>query len=893
MAIYHFSGTPISRSKGQSSVASSAYRSASRLYDERLDKVFDYTKKQGVVYQEVLLPDNAPAWMADREKLWNNVEAVEKRKDSQLAREFNISLPKELTREQNIALAREYINEHFVSQGMIADFAVHEDKSKDGELQPHAHVMLSMREVSQDGFGQKAREWNDKNNIYVWREGWAESANKHLAMHGHDIRIDHRSLKEQGIDLEPQYKIGAAQSKGELARAEDHVRIARENGEKLLEKPEIALHAITQQQSTFTHHDLARFVNRHSVDAAQFQAVYDKVKASPELVSLGQDEQGKERYTTREMQSIETEMFKAVADLSDKANHRVDSSLVDKVIASRTLTSEQEVALKHITQGKDIACIVGFAGTGKSHMLGAAREVWEASGYRVIGVTLSGIAAENLEASAGIGSRTLASLSYAWDRGRDKLTSNDILVIDEAGMLGTAQKARIMKEVAASGAKAIPVGDPEQLQAIQAGAAFRGIAERTGYIELTDIRRQRIDWQKEATKELATKQTDKAFTRYSEQGFVHALPTQDLARAAMVSQWNEDRLAHGGTSMMLAYTRDDVGALNGLARIERKSRHELGQDVTVQTERGSREFATGDRLYFLKNEKSLGVKNGTLGTIETVSKSHMMVRLDSEPGSAQKQVAVDLNLYNQVEHGYAATIHKSQGVTVDRAYLLASVYMDSHASYVGASRHRDKLDIFYSKDVFANEQKLIASLSRERDKDLIIDYKGDKEALQKNMDVMGRADTTRDTINFAQNKSLTMSEKIKSQRASQDVNLGASIRDMEQKLSLGERLKAYKKDFEAKNPDTARALQTSLMPTHERHATDALKEWQLFEKNLQEARMPEKTKERMQSYAASLEKQPAVLQYVKQHHPDVGKRIEQFAKAHHEKVKEHDRGIDL
>ncbi len=893
MAIYHFSGTPISRGKGQSSVASAAYRSASKLYDERLDQTFDYTRKQGVVHQEVLLPDNAPAWMADREKLWNNVEATERRKDSQLAREFNISLPKELTREQNIELAREYINEHFVSHGMVADFAVHEDKSKDGELQPHAHVMLSMREVTQEGFGKKAREWNDKNNIYVWREGWAESANKHLAMHGHDIRIDHRSFKEQGIDLEPQYKIGATQSKVELARAEDHERIARENGEKLLEKPEIALHAITQQQSTFTHHDLARFVNRHSVDAEQFQAVYDKVKASPELVSLGQDEQGKERYTTREMQALETNLFNQVAEKDKQVLHRVDASNVNQAKASRTLSDEQQTALAHITQGSDVACVVGFAGTGKSYMLQAAREAWEASGYRVIGATLSGIAAENLEASAGIGSRTLASLSYAWDRGRDKLTSRDVIVIDEAGMLGTSQMARVFEEASKAGAKIVLVGDPEQLQAIQAGAAFRGIAERVGYIELTDIRRQHIPWQKEATKELATKQTEKAFMRYSEQGFVHALPTQDEARIAMVSQWNEDRLARGGTSMMLAYTRDDVSTLNHLARSERKARQELGQDATVQTERGSREFATGDRLYFLKNERSLGVKNGTLGTIEAVSQSRMTVRLDAEPGSVPRQVTVDLNLYNQVEHGYAATIHKSQGVTVDRAYLLASTYMDSHASYVGASRHRDKLDIFYSNDVFANEQKLMKCLSRERDKDLIVDYRGDKEVLHKNMNAMTSPGTTQEYTNFVENKSLHMSEKIKSQRASQDINVDARIREMEQKPSLGDRLKAYKKDFEAKNPHTARALQTSLMPTHERHATDALKEWQLFEKNLSESRMSEKTKERMQSYAASLEKQPAVLQYVKQHHPDVGKRIEQFAKAHHAKVKEQDRGIDL
>ena len=138
---------------------------------------------------------------------------------------------------------------------------------------------------------------------------------------------------------------------------------------------------------------------------------------------------------------------------------------------------------------------MGFAGTGKSYLLGAAREVWEKQGYRVLGATLSGIAAEGLAGSSGIESRTLASRLYYWDKGEQRLTANDVLVVDEAGMLGSRQMARVMEEVQASGAKVVLVGDPEQLQAIEAGAAFRAILERVGFEELTEIRRQREVWQ--------------------------------------------------------------------------------------------------------------------------------------------------------------------------------------------------------------------------------------------------------------------------------------------------------------------------------------------------------------------------------------------------------------
>src|SRR5204862_6110723 len=136
--------------------------------------------------------------------------------------------------------------------------------------------------------------------------------------------------------------------------------------------------------------------------------------------------------------------------------------------------------------------------------------LWEKEGYRVIGATLSGIAAQNLEASSGIESRTLASRFYAWEKDKELLSANDILVVDEAGMIGSRQMAEIMDEVTKRGAKIVLVGDPEQLQAIQAGAAFRGITDRTSYIELTEIWRQKEAWQKEATIQFATSQTTNA-----------------------------------------------------------------------------------------------------------------------------------------------------------------------------------------------------------------------------------------------------------------------------------------------------------------------------------------------------------------------------------------------
>jgi Ti-type conjugative transfer relaxase TraA len=731
MAIYHLSGTIISRSQGRSVVACAAYRAAEKLQDERYERLHDYTKKKDVIHREVLLPEGAPRWMGERERLWNFVEAVEKRKDAQLAREFTIALPRELILEENIALARGFVRDTFVKRGMVADLCIHNDTNKEGERQPHAHVMLTLREVAPDGFGLKVREWNDKALLRDVREAWAETANYHLALHGHDQTIDHRRLSEQAIPLEPQHKIGASVVSSKLARLEDHLRIARENGERLLSDPTIALDAITRQQSTFTHQDLARFVNRHTVDAAQFAVVYEKVKQCGAIVALGMDEAGRERFTTREMLRLENRMMEKAMGLSSARSHDVNPVtrfFTLEAFSDKPLSPEQKEAFHHVLDTEGLKCLVGFAGTGKSTLLGAARLAWEKSGFQVVGVTLSGIAAENLQGGSGIPSRTVASRCHYWDKGEQKLTSRDVLVVDEAGMLSSRHMARLMDEVHQAGAKVVLVGDPQQLQAIEAGAAFRAITERTPTVVLTEIRRQQAPWQQEATRSLAKGDVQKAIDQYSAHDHVHAFETTDEAKAALVKAWNEARLSGPEkTQLMLAYQRRDVLELNQLARSYRSEGGELTNETFFNTERGERLFAEGDRLYFLKNDRALGVMNGSLGTIERIEDKVLTVRVDREgqvsaAREKPERLSFTMERYAHIDYGYAATVHKAQGTTVDKSYVLASTYLDSHASYVSLSRHRESVDLFYGRDAFLSKEALVKTLGRDRAKDVTLDY---------------------------------------------------------------------------------------------------------------------------------------------------------------------------
>jgi Ti-type conjugative transfer relaxase TraA len=734
MAIYHFSAKVISRANGSSVVASAAYRSAERLHDDRLDRNHDFTNKSGVVHSEVLLPEGAPERLGDRSTLWNEVEATELRKDAQLAREVEFAIPRELNQQEGIELARDFVQTEFVDLGMIADLNVHWDIGADGLAKPHAHVMLTMREVNDDGFGKKVRAWNETEQLEQWRERWAEHVNERLAELDIDATIDHRSFKDQGIDLAPQNKIGPAalrmaQEGLERERIADHAAIAHRNGERIIENPNVALDAITRQQATFTKRDLAMFVHRHSDGKEQFDFAISAVQASPDLIALGTDGRGEDRFTSRDMIEVEARLERATELMAARYQHPVSDHNRERALGNADarglhLASEQRDAFQHATDGKDLGVVIGYAGTGKSAMLGVAREAWEGAGNEVRGAALSGIAAENLEAGSGIASRTIASLEHQWSQGRELLTSRDVLVIDEAGMIGSRQMERVLSAANEAGAKVVLVGDPEQLQAIEAGAAFRSIAERHGGVEITEIRRQQVDWQRDATRHLATERTADALQAYADHDMVHVADTREGARAELVKGWERARRDFPDQSqIILTHTNDEVRGLNELARGKLRDAGELGEDVTIKAERGDRSFAPGDRVMFLRNDRELGVKNGSLGEIEKVTPQHMAVKLDDG-----RSVSIDTQSYAHVDHGYAATIHKAQGVTVDRTHVLATPGLDRHASYVALSRHREGVSLHYGKDDFADAGKLARTLSRERTKDMASDYARDSNA---------------------------------------------------------------------------------------------------------------------------------------------------------------------
>lgn len=1094
VANYHLHAKFISRSNGSSAIASAAYRRGASFYDDNDGRTKNYLHKQGVAHSEISAPDDAPEWVdafrsgghQESEKLWNMVEKLAKGDKAQLAKEVEFSLPVELDLQQNVTLAREFIEENFAKQGMIADWSMHTDNPEN----PHVHVMLTTKPLAEKGFAKASEpaideatgevkrdknghhiyksvvDWHSKKKLIEWRESWASIQNEHLKQHGHHVTVDHRSYEEQGIALTPMQKIGLAAMQlfsrnKESERVEEHHNIIEENRKLLDKNPEKIIAMVNKQHAVFTENHVDAALKRYYQNDADRANALDKVMQSSLVFEAGIDKDA-QYFTTKEMVDTEKNMINVAQKMTEKSKFSVKERRVEKAMSvfdkrllkatkgKATLSEQQKHAIYHVMSGENLSVVVGLAGAGKTTIMEAAHAAWSAQGYRVKGAALSGIAAQNLEES-GIKSRTLHSLELRASRAKkmldenvgrslsakqrkfideNLLSSKDVLVVDEAGMIGSRQMNNLFTMANDAGAKVVLVGDHEQLQSIEGGAAFRNIIERVGFAELSEVRRQKHDWMREATQQFATKDTHKALDSYQQKGHlshqalydVKAAPepyindkalasvgfdhdeirryqrveefktvrsylhgfikeakeqniklhehdaydvyqnfrgrmkelattfkdefvdyhkhlahhdiTMNSVAASIHSEkgakrvnydayaeeylspssldesqreysdavkeglknalkqpeirfnqatndyldralnktgldareqenykrvaeyvsmkqrsgqlWNQmstsqvdvqnhasysefmqtktrrdvlakaisqdydshvtflehhkvgskdiitdmlvaegysrndalaavpqyqsslfsaksseeekQRLAQKGLSalptgylsksmtydrlvqdymdsyhqdngksrVILAYTKKDVKALNDNIRAQMKSLGTVSatdHDITVRLDsndgeyREKQQFATGDRIMFRDNNDKMGVKNGTLGTIEKINDTKLRVRLDND-----KIVEFNAKEYDKFQSGYAATVHKSQGVTVDEAYVLASKHYDSHTTYVAMTRHKSDVKLYASQDEFSSTKAMKEHLSASKGNKSTLDY---------------------------------------------------------------------------------------------------------------------------------------------------------------------------
>lgn len=485
------------------------------------------------------------------------------------------------------------------------------------------------------------------------------------------------------------------------------------------DSPEKIFRDLTSHQSTFHARDLIRVLATEGQGRNSVEDVLEHARNllnSNEIIPLhGPD--GTLRYTTQEMIEIEQGILQTSKRRQNEHSHPVTSESIAIAQRSRSLTEEQKTAFCHVVEhAGGITCIQGVAGAGKSYLLGACREAWQHDGYELIGAALAGKAAEGLEEGSGIKSQTIHSLIAELEQGQRCLSSKTIVVIDEAGMVGSRQMAQLLQLAETAGAKVVLVGDTRQLQPVEAGAAFRVVQEQVGAAHLSEIRRQRKAWAVQAVHDFAAGRSLEGLIAYHEHGLVHIASERSHAMSQLVGDWwNERDAERPGESLMIAATRSDVAQLNKMARDKMHETGNLGATVKICREDSTKiEIAEGDRILFTKNSRHLGVKNGHLATVEMITASpvgtgvRIRARLDNN-----RQVIFDSSKYSEVDYGYSVTCHKAQGVTVDRTYLLgAETMMSRELTYVQLSRHRDEAKIYLSSDGDSHEVDIINTTAR-------------------------------------------------------------------------------------------------------------------------------------------------------------------------------------
>jgi Ti-type conjugative transfer relaxase TraA len=498
---------------------------------------------------------------------------------------------------------------------------------------------------------------------------------------------------------------GKAETRGGRQRP---ARTAKRHRTGTDRSPAAVLAALTRNRATFTKGDIQREAAPDIIEA---------VIQHPDVIHLPDEGTGKLRYTTRQVLEAEQEVLSAAGMLARQQRHDVAPSVLASILARdhyRTITPEQRRAFRHATAAAGLALIDGQAGTGKSFVLGAVRQAYEAEGYRVIGLAPTNAVAEQLRQDGFNPARTLHSELYSLDKGFTRWTARTVVMVDEAAMIGTELMQKLTAHAQRAGAKLILTGDDRQLSSIERGGMFAVLKERFGAAPLSEVKRQKRSDDRRASELMAEGNFHDALASYDRKGGIHWTDSEDEARDDLVTQWAKDTAAIPDQSrFVFAYTNRDVDQLNEALRQVRQQRGELGAAYHFTTKHGEADFSRGDRVQFTGTDKAKGLFNGEAGTVREIEDHSITVAIDG-PGS--RVVSFDPDSFKDLRHGYAGTIYKGQGRTLDQTYLFHSLHWRASSSYVALTRHRDTTQIFVSRETAPDLDELTRQVSRVEDR---------------------------------------------------------------------------------------------------------------------------------------------------------------------------------
>lgn len=715
-------------------VAKAAYNAREKAYDQTRGIAYDFRFHDGLIDSGFVLPADAPEWAASTEALWNAAqdrECVKDRKTGetrlskhgkpQVAKDITLALPRELDDDQNRQLLHAFIAAKYSPSNVAVQWAIHRDGDNHN---PHAHLIVSTRQLSGKGFGKKARELNPDfirgqiQNDHFARE-WTAFQNAFFAERGMELRVDPTRIV-------PSRHLGNARFVPESRREDQNGALAEKAKETARDPAKVLAHAV-KNAATFTARDIGRHLKKAGLDEVEQQEISGRIMASPELISLG-----KGRYTTRAVIEQERAVLAGAQRMAQGGGRGVSAASRETAATSRTMSAEQRAVYDYATGAERLAVVQGRAGTGKSYTMGAIREAYERDGYRVIGLAPTNTVAADMRSDGFVEGRTVAAELLRQENDKVAWNARTVIMVDEMGMLSTDDMERLLVRAEAAGAKVIGFGDDRQLQSVARGGMFSHIAQVARARELATVLRQKVEYQNKASVAAARGDMQTAIAAYSERGDINWSSDLDEAQNDLVRDWHESvQRQPAELPFVYAATNAAVASLNDRLRAIRQALgHLRGDEHVFTTAKGntSREtrVSVGDRVQFTKSVKDrvtkLDLRNGEFGVVEAIEGDMLTVRTD-----AGRVITYDAREHNGWDLGYASTVYKGQGKTQQHVLALhdSEFAWKAQLSYVALTRHKEAFRLYANRELAADEDELARKLAKSGNNRAAISYLAD------------------------------------------------------------------------------------------------------------------------------------------------------------------------
>jgi Ti-type conjugative transfer relaxase TraA len=715
---------------GSSATGLSAYIARDIRQDQAGERFNFAHRADELEARGLILPASAPEWAGDAARVWREAERAERtvdrqtgelrwKKGGQLAKHMTIALPREANAEQREAMLMEFVAKEIDPQkhGVVVEWAIHRDGNN-----PHAHLLISTRTLAGGGFGKKARSMNPEfaskgakhfiGEAENWDVRWAEFQRAYFERLG--IAAD---IRERKVSPEEHYTRGQLRDSQVIG---DRAKLDRANKaaeQARLRDPDKILESLTARQAIFTPRDVRQAVQKSGLEGAEREALEARIIGHADVIALvadrrdgkGGDEIG---WTTRRVREEEVAIIAAAERIGASSSGRELGRKGQAQLPGADLSPEQRAAAEWMTDGRQIAIVIGRAGTGKSHTLNAARHAFEAEGFRVIGLAPTNSVVGDLRKDGYGHAATLHRELGQLERDSSRWDRKTVVMVDEAAMMDNAIMAKLMKGAERSGAKLILAGDDRQFASVSRGGMFTELVNLHGAAELATVHRQRQAYQAKASEDFARGDIHAALAAYDSRGqIVWCDSLADARERAVAAQ-----ASITGPGFLYASTNKEVEQLN---RAEQERRRAdlaaAGQRINAhqfKTVRGEVSIAAGERVQFYETDRKLGVATSEFGTVKAVSPERLEIVKDD--GAT---VAFDPVAYDKWGLGYSGTGYKGQGKTQPRT---AAVYdnpyaWDSRAAYVIGTRHRDEYQLFVPRELAPDLATLSGQIVRQRE----------------------------------------------------------------------------------------------------------------------------------------------------------------------------------